>query len=267
MIFDTHTHYDDKRFDGEREELLRSLPSEGIGRIAAVAADLKSSRAALRIAEEYPFACAVIGIHPDCVSEAETLGEAAAAALKALARHERCAAVGEIGLDYHGEDIYPDKVPRPVQKKWFKRQLELMKEASLPGVIHSRDAAEDTLNIIREAGGKDFSLVHHCFGYGKEMAKLYLDMGHYLGIGGVMTYKNGRKLKEVVQYMPLDRILLETDCPYLAPEPFRGRRNDSRMLPYVTAEIARLKGTEPEEIERITWENAMRFFRLKEENA
>ena len=268
MIFDTHTHYDDARFDEDREELLKSLPGLGITRLTAVAADLASSRKALELAERFSFFCAAVGVHPDNVDETEALGEEETARiLGELASHPACAAVGEIGLDYHGEDIYPDKVPRPVQQKWFRFQLEFMKARQLPGIIHSRDAAADTLKIIREAGGKDLSLVHHCFGYEKEMAKIYLDMGHFLGIGGVVTYKNGRKLKEVVQYMPLDRILLETDCPYLAPVPYRGTRNDSRRLTFVVQEIARLKGTDRETVERITYENAMQFYRLKEENA
>ncbi len=266
MIFDTHTHYDDPRYEEERESLLLSLPEAGILRVAAVGADLASSARAVALAETHPFICAVVGVHPDSACEAEALGEEKfGSALDKLTASRRCAGIGEIGLDYHGEDLYPDKAPRPVQQKWFRFQLEYMKEKKLPGVIHSRDAAADTLRIIREAGGSRLPLVHHCFGYEKEMAKLYLDMGHFLGIGGVVTYKNGRKLKEVVQYMPLERILLETDCPYLAPEPFRGRRNDSRMLPYVVAEIARLKNVSPEEVEQVTWKNAMEFYRLTEE--
>ncbi|MBO4873098.1 MAG: TatD family hydrolase [Lachnospiraceae bacterium] len=268
MIFDTHTHYDDPRFDPDREELLLSLPGLGITRLTAVAADLKSSHQALALAERFPFFCAAVGVHPDNADELERLGEEEAArTLKELAAHPACVAVGEIGLDYHGEDLYPDKVPRPVQQKWFRFQLEFMKERGLPGIIHSREAAADTLKIIREAGGKELSLVHHCFGYEKETAKIFLDMGHFLGIGGVVTYKNGRKLKEVVQYMPLERILLETDCPYLAPEPCRGSRNDSRRLTFVVQEISRLKGISREEVERVTYDNAMRFYRLTEENA
>ena len=268
MIFDTHTHYDDPRFDPDRDALLRSLPGCGIGRAAAVAADLASSRRALALAEDYDFFCAVIGVHPDSADELEARGEAKTErTLRELAAHPKCRGVGEIGLDYHGETVYPDKVPRPVQRKWFRFQLDFMREQGLPGVIHSREAAADTLNIIRAAGGSDLSLVHHCFGYEKEMAKIYLDMGHFLGIGGVVTYKNGRKLKEVVQYMPLDRILLETDCPYLAPEPYRGSRNDSRRLSFVVAEIARLKGISREEVGQVTFENAMRFYRLTEDEA
>ena len=261
MIFDTHTHYDSRQFDGDREEVLAALPGAGIGGLMNIGADLAGTEASLALAERYPFVWAAAGVHPDCVDELEELGEETAAErLRGYLKHPRCRAAGEIGLNYHGD--YPVKTSRALQQKWFRFQLALMKEAGLPGVIHSREAAADTLAMIREAGGAELPLVMHCFGYEKEMAKLYLDMGHYLGIGGVVTFKNGRKLKEVVQYMPADRILLETDCPYLAPEPFRGRRNDSRLLSYMVNEIARLKETEPDEIESVCYENALRFYRL-----
>ena len=261
MIFDTHTHYDSRQFDEDREEVLAALPGAGIGAAVNIGADLAGSEASLVLAERCPLFRAAVGVHPDSVAELEAMGEEAAGErLRAMLAHPRCAAAGEIGLDYHGD--WPDKPSRALQQHWFRFQLNLMKEMTLPGVIHSREAAADTLALIREAGGADLSLVMHCFGYEKEMARIYLDMGHYLGIGGVVTFKNGRKLKEVVQYMPTDRILLETDCPYLAPEPFRGRRNDSRLLSYVTEEIARLKGMTPEEVEAVSYENAMRFFRL-----
>ena len=262
MIFDTHTHYDDRRFDEDRGMLLDSLSEKGVAGIAAIGADLESSEASLALAKEYPFILAAVGVHPDRVSELEEEKEQGTERLRRLMKDPRCAAVGEIGLDYHGD--FPGKPSRFVQQYWFSFQLEMAKKEELPIVIHSRDAAADTLSLIREAGGSSLSMVHHCFGYEKETAKLYLDMGHFLGIGGVVTYKNGRKLKEVVQYMPLDRILLETDCPYLPPEPFRGRRNDSTLLSYVVSEIARLKQISEEEVETITCENAMRFYRLAE---
>ncbi len=263
MIFDTHSHYDHPRFSEDRKALLSELPGAGIGGLVNIGATLKGTEASLQLAEQWPFIWAAAGVHPDDVKELETLGEKEAGErLGAYLAHPRCVAVGEIGLDYHGEDIYDNKTPRPLQKKWFDFQLTLMKETGKPGVIHSREAAADTLDIIKTAGGKDLALVHHCFGYEKEMARIYLDMGHFLGIGGVVSYKNGRKLKEVVQYMPLERILLETDCPYLAPEPFRGKRNDSRMLTKVVAEIARLKGLDEETVEQVTFENARRFYRL-----
>ena len=263
MIFDSHTHYDDKRFDEDREKLLRTMPEKGIEGLAAIGADLRSSEASLALAEEYPYIWAVAGVHPDRVNELEEDRINAPERLRQMIKKPRCVAVGEIGLDYHGD--YPDKPSRPVQQYWFSRQLELAEKEDKPVVIHSRDASADTLAVIKEAGS-GLSMVHHCFGYEKETARLYLDRGHYLGIGGVVTYKNGRKLKEVVQYMPLDRMLLETDCPYLSPEPFRGRRNDSTLLSYVVEEIARIKQTEPEEVERISYENARRFYRLAERN-
>ena len=261
MIFDTHTHYDDPRFEADREEILAALPQHGIGGITAVGADRASSEAAAELAARYAHVWVAPGIHPDNADEAEALGkEAMTAFFEKLLAQPKAVAVGEIGLDYHGD--YPDKTSRPLQEKWFRFQLNVLKEKALPGIIHSRDAAADTLRIIREEGGADLSLVMHCFGYEKELAKAYLDMGHYLGIGGVITFQNGRKLKEVVEYAPMERILLETDCPYLAPEPFRGRRNTSYYLPYVVREIARLKGLKPEEAEALTWENALRFYRI-----
>ncbi|MBP3729074.1 MAG: TatD family hydrolase [Lachnospiraceae bacterium] len=263
MIFDTHTHYDHPGFDPDREALLEELPEKGILAVVNIGANLKGSERSLELAQKRPYILAAAGVHPDDVRELEELGEEEAErALKPFLSHPRCVALGEIGLDYHGD--YPDKTSRPLQQKWFRFQLNLMKETGLPGIIHSREAAADTLKIIREAGGAALPLVHHCFGYEKEMAKIYLDMGHYLGIGGVLTFKNGRKLKEVVQYMPADRILLETDCPYLAPEPFRGRRNDSRLLSYVIREVAALKGMDPEEVEALTVRNALEFYRLTE---
>ena len=264
MIFDTHTHYDNHRFDQDREALLSDLSEQGVGALVNIGANIGGTERSLALAEKYPFIWAAAGVHPDDVGELEKLGEEEASArLKTFLAHPRCVAVGEMGLDYHGD--YPDKTSRPMQQKWFRFQLELMKGAGFPGVIHSREAAADTLEMIRAAGGADLSLVHHCFGYEKETAKIYLDMGHYLGIGGVLTFKNGRKLKEVVQYMPQSRILLETDCPYLAPEPFRGRRNDSRLLPLVIEEIARLKSMTSARVEEICWENARDFYRLTEQ--
>ena len=263
MIFDTHSHYDDARFDEDREALLSRFPAEGIGGVMNVGATLKSSAAGAKLAERYPFFRLSVGVHPDEVAELEALGrEKAEETLSALLDLPGAKAVGEIGLDYHGD--YPDKVPAAVQKKWFDFQLELAKARKLPVLIHSREAAADTLDMIRAAGGADIRLVMHCFSYETEMAKRYLDMGHYLGVGGVVTYKNGRKLKEAVKYIPADRILLETDCPYLAPEPFRGTRNSSLNLKYVVKTIAELKGMEPEAVEEITWQNALNFYRIDE---
>ena len=261
MIFDTHAHYDDEAFDGDREEVLRSLAGCGVRRVVNVGASRKSTEASLALAERLPFFRAAVGVHPSDTGEFET-GEASLDWLRRCAAHPRAVAVGEIGLDYHWDT--PD---RPIQKKWFEAQLAVARERNLPVIIHSREAAQDTLEIIKAAGGPDFSMVIHCFSYHVEMAREYLNLGYYLGVGGVVTFANGQKLKEVVRYMPLDRLLLETDCPYLAPVPHRKHheRNWSGFLPLVAEEIARLKGISREEVERVTWQNACRFYRLPEE--
>ena len=178
--------------------------------------------------------------------------------LKSLAADEKIVAIGEIGLDYHY-----DEPEREVQKKWFARQLDLAYELDMPIIIHSRDAAADTLDIMKEHHGDELNGVIHCFSYSPEMAQIYLDMGYYLGIGGVVTFKNSKKLKEVVKMTPLERIVLETDCPYLTPEPHRGKRNDSSYLKYVVECISKLKGISAEKIIKTTCENAVKMYRIK----
>lgn len=257
MIFDTHTHYDDDQFDKDREALLASLTEQGVGAVANMGASMQGAKDSVALAKQYPFVYAAVGIHPD---HAKDLNEEEFAVLAALAAEEKVVAIGEIGLDY-----YWDATEREEQKYWFKRQLSLAQERKLPVVIHSREAAADTLEIMKEAyeaSGKTLTGVIHCFSYGVELAQEYLKMDFFLGIGGVATFKNGRKLKEVIEAVPLNKIVLETDCPYLAPEPFRGKRNSSEKLSYVVAAIAAIKGVTEEEVERITWENACRLYRL-----
>lgn len=253
-IFDTHAHYDDKAFDEDRKELLADLPGKGIARVVNVGASMDSCRRTVGLTEQYDFIYGAIGIHPNETGELdeETFGQ-----LTEMCRLEKCVAVGEIGLDY-----YWDKPERAVQKEWFARQLNLAREQGLPVVIHSRDAARDTADIMTAEKAGEIGGVVHCFSYTKEMAKIFLDMGFYIGIGGVLTFKNARKLKEAAEYIPLDRIVLETDCPYLAPVPERGKRNSSLNLPYVAAELARLKGITEEEAVLATWENALRLYRM-----
>lgn len=258
MIFDTHTHYDDNQFDEDREDLLLSLGKNGVGAVANMGASMKGAKDSVALAKSYPFVYAAVGIHPDHTKE---LNEEEFSVLTALTEEDKVVAIGEIGLDY-----YWDATEREVQKYWFKRQLALAQEKKLPVVIHSRDAAADTLNIMKEAyvqSGRTLTGVIHCFSYETEMAKEYLKMGFYLGIGGVATFKNGRKLKEVIEDAPLNRMVLETDCPYLAPVPFRGKRNSSEKLSYVVTEVANIKGVPEEEVERITWENACNLYRLQ----
>lgn len=252
MIFDTHAHYDDEAFDGDRDELLRSLPEHGIEAAVNVGASMESTERTLKLTEEYPFLYGAVGVHPN---ETGSLTEGDMERLKEFCSRPKVVAVGEIGLDY-----YWDEPERDIQKKWFVRQLELAREVGLPVIIHSRDAAKDTLDIIKGARGEEIGGVIHCFSYGVEMAREYLDMGFFIGIGGVLTFNNGRKLKEVAAYAPLEQIVLETDCPYLSPVPHRGERNSSLNLPHVVQQIAEIKGVEPEAVEEITCRNAMKFF-------
>lgn len=256
-IFDTHAHYDDRAFDGDREELLGSFQEQGIGRAVNIACSLSSTRRTLELIDRYPFIYGTAGVHPTDTGE---LTEENFAELERALAHPKIVALGEIGLDYHW-----DEPERPVQKQWFERQLYLAKEKGMPVVLHSRDAARDTLEMVKSAGGAELSAVMHCFSYEIELAREYLNMGYYLGIGGVLTFANGRKLKEVAAYMPMEQMLLETDAPYLAPVPFRGKRNSSLNLPYVVTAVAELKGIPEEEVRRITWENACRFYRIPPE--
>ena len=254
MLFDTHAHYDDERFDEDRDTLLASMPENNVGLILNPGCDVESSRKAVSYANKYPFVYAAVGIHPD---EVGCLNEENFAQMKELFKEEKVVAVGEIGLDY-----YWDNEPREVQKKWFIRQLELARELDLPVLIHSREAAADTMEIMKEHA-KGLSGVIHCFSYSLEQAREYVKMGFYLGIGGVVTFKNAKKLKEVVEYAPLDYLLLETDSPYLAPEPYRGKRNCSLYLNYVAEEIARIKKISYEEVVETTKKNAQKLFGVK----
>ncbi len=254
MIFDTHTHYDDEAFEEDRDALISSLSAKNVGLVVNVGASLSSCRETLRMAEKYPFVYGAIGVHP---SETAELNEDNFSQLSEMVKHEKCVAVGEIGLDYYWPE--PD---RETQKFWFKRQLGLARELNLPVVIHSRDAANDTITIMKDMHAEEIGGVIHCFSYTRETAEIFLKMGFYIGIGGVVTFKNARKIKEAVEEIPLERIVLETDCPYLAPVPFRGKRNSSLNIPYVIEEIARIKQVSPNEIEEITWENAHRLYRI-----
>ena len=250
-IFDSHAHYDSHQFDEDRAELLQSMQENNIGTIVNSAADWDSLTEVVDLAEQYSFVYAAIGLHPD---EVKILDEEKFLFLKEQAKKEKVVAIGEIGLDY-----YWDNTPRDVQKTWFIRQLELARELDLPVIIHSRDAAEDTLRIMKEHA-QGLRGVIHCFSYSKELAQEYVKMGFYIGIGGVVTFKNGKKLKEIAEEIPLDKILLETDCPYLAPVPHRGKRNSSIYLPYVIEEIANLRGISYEEVLEQTEKNGKNLF-------
>lgn len=254
MIFDSHAHYDDSAFDEDREELLASLPEQGVGTVVNVGASLAGCRRTVELAGKYPFIYGAVGVHPDEVGE---LNEESFQWLREQFGRKKIVAVGEIGLDY-----YWDKEDHELQKEWFVRQLHLAGELHLPVIVHSREAAHDTMEILKKESDPEAPVVVHCYSYSVEMAREYLKMGYYLGIGGVLTFKNAKKLKEVVREAPMERLLLETDSPYLAPVPFRGKRNDSRNLTYVAEELGSLKGITAQEVVRITEENARRFYRI-----
>lgn len=254
MIFETHAHYDDEKFDGDREELIAKLPEAGIGHVINVGASIESTKTTLELVKKHDFMYAAVGVHP---SDVDGLNEETFAWLAEQTRLDKTVAVGEIGLDY-----YWDKEPE-VQKNqriWFQKQMELAREADLPVIIHSREAAEDTMRIMKEVHAEEIPGVIHCYSYSPEMAKEFVKMGYYIGVGGVVTFKNAKKLVQTVQEIPIERILLETDCPYMAPEPHRGTRNSSLNLPYVAAKIAELKGISTEEVCSITEQNAYRLF-------
>ena len=252
MIFESHAHFDDEAFDNDRDELLSSMQEKGIERIINVCAEVKNWDRTLSLMEKYPFVYGAVGVHPD---DAGSLNEDAIQRMHELCKLEKMVAVGEIGLDY-----YWDKEQHEAQIYWFERQLEVAREENLPFIIHSREAAQDTLETMKRMRAGEIGGVVHCFSYGKEMAREYLNMGLSIGVGGVVTFKNARKLVEVVEYAPLESLLLETDCPYLAPVPFRGKRNSSLNLTYVAQRIGEIKGVSAEEVMEVTRENGYRLF-------
>ena len=256
MIFDTHAHYDDAAFDADRETLLSSLQKNRIACVINATSDIASVDRSIGLAEKYDWIYTSVGIHP---SELEGMNEAEFERLRSLLTHKKVAAVGEIGLDYYWEK---DPVEQENQRTWFRRQLTLAEEGKLPVIIHSRDAAADTMQIMKEAAEKHIPGVIHCYSYSAEQALTYVAMGYYIGIGGVVTFKNARKLVETVTAVPMERLVLETDCPYLAPEPHRGERNSSLYLPLVVEKIAAIRGISVEEVEEITFRNAKELFHV-----
>lgn len=252
MIYETHTHFDDKAFDDDRDEAIKRAMAEGVTRFINVGASMKSSRTSIELARSYSGFLASVGVHPEETGE---LTEEDMSILEEYSNDEKVVAIGEIGLDY-----YWDEPERDIQKKWFASQIALARKVKLPIIIHSRDAAADTLDMLRSEKAGDVGGIMHCYSYGVEMAKQFLDLGFCLGVGGVVTFKNGKKLKEVVEYAPLDRIVTETDSPYMAPVPMRGKRNSSEYLPYIIEEIAKIKGVSAKEVEEVTFNNAVRIF-------
>ena len=250
-IFDTHAHYDSSAFRADREAVLAALPEAGVALVVDPGCDLPTSRAALALAEQFPHVYAAVGIHPeDCAGYTD----ADLDALRQLCRHDKAVAIGEIGLDYY----WAENPPREFQQQVFRRQLELALELDMPVIIHDREAHGDSLAIVKEYPG--LRGVFHCFSGSPEMAAELLKRGWYLGFDGPITYKNAKRAPEVAAMTPLDRILVETDSPYMTPVPFRGKRNDSRYLPYVLEKLAEWKGVTTEEMTDITFANGKRLF-------
>lgn len=254
-IFETHAHYDDSAFDDDRDELLSNMQQNGIGYIVNASYNLNSIEATYELTKKYDRVYGAIGIHPSDVGE---LNENNYQRVRELARDYKCLAIGEIGLDYHY-----DEPAKELQKDWFERQLQLAKEIGKPVIIHSRDACEDTMKILKMPQYRDIPGVMHCFSYTVETARELMKMGYYFGIGGVVTFSNAKKLVEAVEEIPLDRILLETDCPYLAPTPFRGERNDSRKLTSIAEKVAAIKGVPYHHVINQTYKNARKFYMNK----
>jgi len=253
MFFDTHAHYDDKRFDDDRDMLLGSMNDAGITMIMNAGSSLESSEFSLKLADKYAFIYSSAGVHPH---DSKSMSDTTVSELEALLAHPKAMAVGEIGLDYHY-----DFSPRDVQRKRFREQLDLARRVKKPVIIHERESLSDTLDTIRDF--RDLTGVFHCYSGSWETAKGILDMGWYLSFTGVITYKNARRALEVIEKMPAERIMLETDCPYLTPEPMRGKRNSSLYLPYTAEKIAEVRGVTVEEVAALTMENGLRFFNLK----
>lgn len=253
MIFDTHAHMDDRAFDQDRDSLLSRLPEEGIALLMNPGCSLASSQAAVSLSNQYSYIYAAVGSHPDAADE---VNDGVLEQYRALCRdNPKVKAIGEIGLDYHYEDI-----PRDIQKHSFRAQMGLARELGLPVIVHEREAHEDGMKIVEEF--PSVTGVFHCYSGSLEMAKWLIERGWYIGFGGVLTFKNARKALEVAGNIPLERIVLETDCPYMAPEPFRGRRNDPGKLYRVAEKLAQLRGMTVEEVQAITLENGKALYRI-----
>ncbi len=253
MLFDTHAHLNDPAFDEDRDALIASLPEKGIQNIMNVGCCLESSKDCIAMAEKYPFVYASVGSHPDSADE---VNDGVLEQYKAMCRHPKVKAVGEIGLDYYYETI-----PRETQIKAFVAQMELAREVGLPVIVHERNAHGDGMDVVQKF--PDVTGVFHCYSGSAEMARQLVNMGWYIGFTGVLTFKNARKAVETAAAIPLERIVLETDCPFMAPDPFRGKRNDPSYLYRMAEKLAEIRGITVEEVHKITTENARRLYRLE----
>ncbi|NMA95354.1 MAG: TatD family hydrolase [Clostridiales bacterium] len=255
MLFDSHAHLDDKRFDKDRKEIIEGLISRGVGRVLNAGADMKSSLAGIELAKEYSHIYAAVGVHPHDV---KTMEDCHLNELENMSKEKKVVAIGEIGLDF-----YYDNSPRDVQRERFIDQIDLADRVGLPIIVHNRDAHKDTLDILRDNRHKLHGGVMHCYSGSAEMLKDFLDIGFYISLGGPVTFKNARKPVEVAKQVPLDKLLIETDCPYLTPHPFRGKRNDPGYVGLVAEKIAKIRDIPLEKIARVTFENASKLFRIR----
>ena len=255
MLIDSHVHLDDKRYDKDRDRIIKGLKDNGVELVLNIGADLQSSISSVSLAEEYDNVYAAVGVHPHSAKEVD---KSTLEILKSFAKRDKVVAIGEIGLDFHY-----DNSPRDVQRKWFKEQLELAKEVDLPVVIHSREATQETFDIIKEAQDGNLRGVLHCYSSSPEMAKEYIKLGFYISLAGPVTFNNAKVLKEVAKSVPIDKLLIETDAPYLTPTPNRGKRNEPAYVRYVAAEIAELRGISFEELVQATNKNTKELFQIK----
>ncbi|MBO5454111.1 MAG: TatD family hydrolase [Clostridia bacterium] len=253
MLFDTHAHYDDKKFDPDRDEVLQSLKAHEIEYAVNIGTNIPSSEYSVSIAEKYDFLYASVGIHPEC---ADTVNDETINRLRELCKHEKVVAIGETGLDYYWEN----NPSREIQKEAFKRQIELAKELKLPVIVHNRESTEDMVNILKET--RPEKTIIHCVSVSVEIAKILVDMDCYISFAGTLTFKNAPKLREVAKIVPINRLLIETDSPYLSPEPKRGSRNDSRNIMYTAEKLGEIIGLSYKEIASITTENAKRIYNI-----
>lgn len=255
MLFDTHAHLDDKKFDDDREQVIEECKADGISLILNSASNISSSLKAIGLAKKYDFIYASVGVHPHDVKDMEN---DTIQVLRELAANPKVRAIGEIGLDYHY-----DYSPREVQRKRFAEQIQLAKDLKLPIIVHDRESHEDTMEILKKTNAKECGGILHSFSGSVEMARECLKLGFYLSISGPITFKNNRKTIEVVKEIPLDMLLIETDSPYLTPEPFRGKRNNPRYVKHVAEKIAEIKEISFEEVAAKTMENGKRVFRIE----
>ncbi|KNF09816.1 hydrolase, TatD family [Gottschalkia purinilytica] len=254
MLIDSHAHLDDKRFDDDRDKLIKGLEKSGVELVINPGADVSSSVKAVSMAQEYDNIYAAVGVHPH---DSKDMDESTIEILRSLAKKDKVIAIGEIGLDYHY-----DNSPRDIQKKWFKEQIKLAKELSLPIIVHEREAGQEVYDIIKQEADGNLLGVIHCFSGSLEMAKKYIELGFYISFAGPVTFKNAKKPKEVAKEIPLERLLIETDSPYMSPEPYRGKRNDPSYVRYIAEMIAELKDISFNELVKITNENTKRLFNI-----